>query len=316
MLKIFEIAKEMKKAGILGMNARNYKYTLKQNNRKYFPLVDNKLETKKIALENGISTTNAIGSISHSYEVKNLFSIIEGHKEFVIKPAQGSGGKGILVFKDFDGENFTTVSNKVLSKKEVMEHCYNILGGLYSLGGKNDIIIIEEMIQFSDFFKQYSYKGVPDVRIIIYKGVPVMAMLRLSTSKSNGKANLHQGAIGVGIDVKNGKATYAVMKNQPVYEHPDTKADLSKIEVPYWNDHLEIVYKICEITHLNYVGTDIVLDKNKGALLLEINARPGLAIQIANRVGLESRLKIVDEHEKELKNMTNEEKYKFICKYF
>ena len=141
-------------------------------------------------------------------------------------------------------------------------------------------------------------------------------VVKFSPSKSNGKANLHQGAIGVGIDVKNGKATYAVMKNQPVYEHPDTKADLSKIEVPYWNDHLEIVYKICEITHLNYVGTDIVLDKNKGALLLEINARPGLAIQIANRIGLESRLKIVDEHENELKNMTNEEKYKFICKYF
>ena len=316
MLKIFETVKEMKKAGILGMNARNYKYISKQNDRKYFPLVDNKLETKKVALANGISTTNAIGSISHSYEVKNLFSIIEGYKEFVIKPAQGSGGKGILVIKNFDGENFTTVSNKTLSKKEVMEHCYNILGGLYSLGGRNDVIIIEEMIQFSDFFKQYSYKGVPDVRIIVYKGIPVMAMLRLSTSKSNGKANLHQGAIGVGIDIKNGKATYAVMKNQPVYEHPDTKADLSKIEVPYWDDHLAIAYKVCDITHLNYVGSDIVLDKEKGALLLELNARPGLAIQIANRIGLESRLKIVDKYSGNLQNITDEEKYKFICKYF
>jgi D-alanine-D-alanine ligase-like ATP-grasp enzyme len=37
---------------------------------------------------------------------------------------------------------------------------------------------------------------------------------------------------------------------------------------------------------LGYLGADIVLDHRQGPLLLEANARPGLAIQIANGQGL------------------------------
>ncbi len=316
MINLFKTYKELKKNGILGINARNHNYVLSQNNRKYFPLVDNKLETKKIALSNGINTTKVIGVINFSYEVKNLLNIVKDYKEFVIKPAQGSGGKGIVVIKSFNNNTFTTASNHVLTLKEINEHCFNILSGLYSLGGKNDVIIIEEMIQFTDIFKEYSYQGVPDARIIIYKGMPVLSMMRLSTSMSNGKANLHQGAVGVGIDLKNGKASYAVMKGKPISIHPDTKADLSKLIIPNWEEHLAIAYKACEITNLNYVGVDIVLDKTRGALLLEINARPGLAIQIANRIGLKHRLDTVDNNINLISKMSNEEKFNFICEHF
>ena len=316
MISLFKTYKELKKAGVLGINARNHSYVLSQNNRKYFPLVDNKLETKKVALSNGINTTKVIGVINCGYEVKNLLNIVKDYKEFVIKPAQGSGGKGIVVIKSFNNNTFTTASNHILTLKEINEHCFNILSGLYSLGGKNDVIIIEEMIQFTDIFKEYSYQGVPDARIIIYKGMPVLSMMRLSTSMSNGKANLHQGAVGVGIDLKNGKASYAVMKGKPISIHPDTKADLSKLVIPNWQEHLAIAYKACEITHLNYVGVDIVLDKTRGALLLEINARPGLAIQIANRIGLKHRLDIVDNNINLISKMSNEEKFNFMCKYF
>lgn len=316
MINLFKIYKNLKKNGVLGINSRNYDYILKLNDRKYFPLVDDKLQTKTIALDNGINTTKVIGVIRFGYEVKNILNLVKNYKEFVIKPAQGSGGKGILVIKSFDNNNFTTASNSVITLKEVTEHCFNILSGLYSLGGKNDIIIIEEMIQFTDIFKEYSFQGVPDARIIVYKGMPVMAMMRLSTSTSNGKANLHQGAIGVGIDLKTGKATYAVMKDRPTEKHPDTGADLFNLVIPQWKDHLEIAYKSCEITHLNYVGADIVLDKFSGALLLELNARPGLAIQIANRIGLRSRLEIVDRNYDKISKMNNNDKFNFILENF
>ena len=45
---------------------------------------------------------------------------------------------------------------------------------------------------------------------------------------------------------------------------------------------------------LGYIGVDIVVDVNEGPMLLEANARPGLAIQIANGRGLLPRLEAID----------------------
>ena len=56
-----------------------------------------------------------------------------------------------------------------------------------------------------------------------------------------------------------------------------------------------------ELTGLGYQGVDLVLDKDKGPLILELNARPGLNIQIANRAGLLTRLQLVEQHAPSLK---------------
>ena len=48
------------------------------------------------------------------------------------------------------------------------------------------------------------------------------------------------------------------------------------------------------MTPLGYFGADIATDRQRGPLLLELNARPGLAIQIANGQGLLSRLKLIE----------------------
>jgi predicted ATP-grasp superfamily ATP-dependent carboligase len=45
---------------------------------------------------------------------------------------------------------------------------------------------------------------------------------------------------------------------------------------------------------LGYLGVDIVLDPRRGPLLLEANARPGLAIQHANAAGLVPRLQEIE----------------------
>ena len=41
-----------------------------------------------------------------------------------------------------------------------------------------------------------------------------------------------------------------------------------------------------DLAPLGYLGVDIVLDRELGPMMLELNARPGLAIQIANNQGL------------------------------
>jgi len=285
---------KLKKAGIVGMNKRNAFYIAHNNPRKNYPRVDDKLLTKKITEEIGIAVPAMIGVARTQYHVKQLKQFLSDVEKFVIKPSKGSGGKGILVVVGRDGEDFVKPSGAIINIKELQHHVSNTLSGLFSLGGKPDVAMIEELVEFSDVFDGFSFEGVPDVRVIQYHGYPVMAMTRLSTRESDGKANLHQGAVGLGIDIATGKTLKAVQHGQPVTHHPDTGRDLSELNIPLWHTLLCLASSCHEVTGLGYLGADIVLDKNKGPLLLELNARPGLAIQIANGVGLELRLKLIE----------------------
>lgn len=302
---------ELKKLGVMGMNYRNHELIGKNNPRHLYPLVDNKVKTKELAEKVGIKTPKVIGIIRYQHDVKEVLQKLETTKHFVIKPAQGSGGKGILVIKKRTTNYFKTSSDKVLSYNQVYQHISNILSGLYSLGGKNDIAIVEEMVQFTNVFENFSFQGVPDVRIIVYKGYPILAMTRLATKESGGRANLHQGAVGVGLNLKTGQASYAVHHNKSIQIHPDTHSVLSELKVPFWEEHLLIAAKSYEMTRLGYLGADIVIDKNKGPMLLELNARPGLAIQIANQIGLKKRLKTVKRYPN---GLTPEERITFLLK--
>lgn len=309
----FNRAKELRKSGVLGMNDRNYSVIAKYNKRSLYTLVDDKVKTKKLANSININTPRMIGIIEYQYQVKDLLDIVKGYDTFVIKPAHGSGGKGVLVIKSYDGEKFYAASGAVLTFKEVYQHISNTLSGLFSLGGKYDVALIEEAVNFSDVFKNFSYHGVPDVRVIVYKGYPAMVMMRLATKESGGRANLHQGAVGVGLDVKTGQTLNAVMHNKQVLIHPDTGANLMDLKVPFWREHLLIGAKAYDMTGLGYLGADIVLDKNRGPMMLEINARPGLAIQIANGKGLKNKLEEIDKYYPT--GLTAEERIDWVLNY-
>ncbi len=291
---------ELKNLGIMGMNARNHNVIFPNNPRCLYPLVDNKVLTKQLAEKFNINTPRLLGLIEYQYQVKKFHHLIKNRKEFVIKPAHGSGGKGVLVITDYTDEKFITISGRQLTYTEVYQHISNILSGLYSLGGKYDVAILEEVVHFTKSFKDFSYQGVPDVRIIVYKGYPAMAMTRLSTKASGGRANLHQGAVGVGLDICTGKTLRAVVRNKPIETHPDTGINLSYLNVPKWKEHLKIAAQAYEMTSLGYLGADIVLDEQKGPMLLELNARPGLAIQIANGCGLLEKIKKIDTYPQNL----------------
>lgn len=281
---------KLRHKGIMGMNKRNHSYIGRYNDRSKFPLVDDKLKTKLIAQRAGCTVPQLIGVVSNQGDVKRIHDMVKEWPGFVIKPARGSGGKGILVVVSHKDGVYTKPSGSTISKEDVERHISNALAGLFSLGGKNDVAVVENLIKFDDCFDGFSYEGVPDVRIIVFKGYPVMAMMRLSTSASDGKANLHQGAVGVGIDIATGKAVRAVQFNRPVTHHPDTGKELNTLQVPHWERLLTLAASAWEMTGLGYIGTDMVLDKEEGPMVLELNARPGLAIQIANGAGLLPRL--------------------------
>ncbi|GHW32069.1 hypothetical protein VCSRO56_0164 [Vibrio cholerae] len=285
---------KLRHKGIMGMNKRNHAYIGRYNDRSKYPLVDDKLKTKLIAQRAGCTVPKLIGVISNQAEVKHIHEMVKDWPGFVIKPARGSGGKGILVVTSHQAGVYTKPSGSTMNKEDVERHISNALAGLFSLGGKNDVAVVENLIQFDDCFEGFSYEGVPDVRIIVFKGYLVMAMMRLSTSASDGKANLHQGAVGVGIDIATGKAVRAVQFNKPVTHHPDTDKELATLVVPHWERLLTLAASAWEMTGLGYLGTDMVLDKEEGPMVLELNARPGLAIQIANGAGLLPRLQHIE----------------------
>ena len=291
-LKIFK----NNKIGLLNINMRNGKFINANNPRKYYPSVDNKLLTKKLAIEKSIPVPDVYHIVENTRDLKNIKNILKKHNEFVIKPATGSGGNGILIITG-KYENYYQKNNKeLITEDDLFYHISNILSGMYSLGSHQDQAIIEYKINPSPIFSEISTIGVPDIRVIVYKKVPAMAMLRLPTNLSNGKANLHQGAIGVGINFKDGSLKGGVFKKKLLPYHPDTLQDFKDFTIPKWDDILILAQKCGDLTKLGYIGVDIVIDKNKGPLVLELNARPGLSIQLANNSGLLKSLNLIDDY--------------------
>ncbi len=295
---MFELRRKLHEKGVLGVNERNSRLIMELNPRKFYPRVDNKVITKSLAIEAGMPVPDLYGVISHQSEVRHLPEIVAGQDSFVIKPARGSGGNGIMVIADRGlrkKDTYRTVSGVLLNEAEIEHHVSNVVGGQYSLNGTPDSALIEYCVRFDPLFAQVSFQGVPDIRVIVYRGYPVMSMVRLPTRSSSGKANLHQGAVGAGIDLSLGRTLDGVLGNDSVDEHPDTGMPIRGLQIPHWDYILESSSKCYEVTGLGYVGVDIVIDRDLGPMILEMNARPGLNIQIANNCGLGNRLRRIDE---------------------
>ena len=286
--------RRLTRLGMLNMNRRNVDYIARYNERSSYPLVDNKLKTKLAVSEYGVKTPKLLQVVRQQHEISHFREMAAGLDGFAIKPAKGSGGKGITVITGRDGDDFVKASGARISVAMLERHLTNILAGLYSLAGTPDVAIVEDLVQSSPALAKYSYQGVPDIRIIVFQGYPVMAMLRLATKASDGKANLHQGAVGVGLDIGKGQSLNAVQFNRPITLHPDTGLALENIRIDDWENMLEMAARCYEATGLGYMGVDLVVDAYQGPQLLELNARPGLAIQMANGCGLLPRLKNIE----------------------
>ncbi|CEK12134.1 alpha-L-glutamate ligase-like protein [Legionella hackeliae] len=293
---MWKLYRRLHQRGILSINRRNSDYVLKYNDRKLYPLVDDKLQTKKLAIQAGIAVPKLYEIIDSEHQIKNIDKILEPYKDFVIKPAHGAGGDGIIVITDRVFGRYRQINGRLFTSQELSYHLSCLLTGAYSLGGHSDYAIIEHRVVVDPVFKEVSYEGIPDIRIITLLGYPAMAMVRLPTRQSGGKANLHQGAIGVGINLATGKTLGGVFQNDAIDYHPDTLGPIVDITVPYWDKILEIAASCYELTGLGYLGVDIVLDKDHGPLMLELNARPGLNIQIANREGGLKRYQKIEAH--------------------
>jgi alpha-L-glutamate ligase-like protein len=281
---------------VLGMNSRNLLYVRPYNRKISRRLADDKIHSKRVLKKNGIPVPAIIDKII-SHEALEKFDWNSLPNSFVLKPNRGFGGEGIVVLygrKKNCSDTWIKADGSVVTIEDLKTHVQNILDGTYSLSNTPDTAFFEERMKLLKLFKPYVYKGIPDIRVLVFNKVPIMAMLRLPTKESGGKANLQQGAIGLGIDLASGTTTTAVQGKAKMIEYlPGSRLLLSGLKIPYWKDILRMAVRCQEISKLGYLGADIAIDGDKGPVVVELNARPGLSIQVANLAGLAERLRRV-----------------------
>jgi alpha-L-glutamate ligase-like protein len=288
------LLRALRSEGVLGLNRRNQQYTLRWNPRRNYPLVDDKLETKRLCEAAGIPVPGLIAVARRHVEVRGMVAQLADLAHFVLKPAHGAMGNGILVVRGKQDGRYLRAGGRWITDEDLRYHAASIISGLYALGGQDDVAFVEELLDVHPELAEICADGVPDVRVIVHRGIPVMSMTRLPTHRSRGRANLHQGAIGAGVDLETGRIVHAVLDNAPVIRHPDTDRMVCGAGVPSFGRVLEIAVSATDQTGLGYVGADVVVDAHRGPVILELNARPGLAIQAANRAGLLPRLREVE----------------------
>jgi alpha-L-glutamate ligase-like protein len=288
-------ARRLRECGILGMNRRNAECILDRNPARAIAMVDDKLRIHELCSAVGVPTPELYAVFERIADVRRFSERLAKHDDFVIKPARGSGGRGVLVIVGRDSRGFRRSNGQSISFSGISDHLTDTLSGMHSLGGRPDAAMVQQRVRLHPAFEPISFRGIPDVRIVLYRGEPAMGMLRLPTRESNGRANLHQGGLGVGVDLKTGRTHRAVQANRRVLRHPDTGEELLGRRLPMWEAMLDMGRRVAVAVRLGYLGVDLVLDPDRGPLLLEANARPGLAIQHANGAGLLRQLKAIDE---------------------
>jgi alpha-L-glutamate ligase-like protein len=304
----------MRLSNILGLNARTQLFSYPFNNSLGRTISASKVRTKKRLFDAGVPVPNIFVKFGGPKKIVK-FDWKSLPESFALKPSKGLGGEGIIVVKKkvkaedkrwklgplvfskkvSGGAAWITTQKNKVTEEDLKLHVLDILEGAYSVGNIPDIAFIEEYVGRHRAFRKYAFRGTPDIRVIVFNRVPVMAMLRLPTKESGGRANLHQGAVAVGIDMATGVTTKAYWHGRYIRYKPEGKKKLHGIRIPMWNRILEIAIEAGDAASLGYYGADVVLHPDKGPMILELNYQPGLSIQLANAAGLRKRLDRVED---------------------
>jgi len=293
-MKLLQILKNRKK--ILGQNARNHVYIKSPGSSYGRHIADDKLLTKQVLSEYNVDIPKLIGIIHNLKELRS-FDWTSLPKSMVMKPVRGSQGDGIEIFYDRDKQGtWIRGDGSRVDLEEIKRLAQDIIDGRYSLNKQPDQVLFEERIRPHRDLKNYTYKGTPDIRIIVFNNIPIQAYVRFPTIDSGGKANMAIGAVGTGIDLSTGITTSSRKgkenggKGIPIEYVAGTKLSYRGLKIPHWNKLLELSVKCQQASKLKLIAIDFLIDDDKGPVVVELNARPGLSIQLVNNAGLAWRL--------------------------
>ena len=292
----------MKSNHILGLNSRNHLYLSRYNSRRGREIADSKFLTKKLLRRHKLPHPRLLAYLDSADGLAE-FDWNKLTENFVIKPASGYAGEGIVLIRKRIGKDevrFQLMDGSIVTLDDLKLHILDILSGRFDKYDLPGAAMIEDRVKKHPRFKRYAYQGTPDIRVIVFNKVPVMAMLRLPTPESRGRANLHQGALGVGIDLSTGITTTAVHWDKPIRAMPSNPSNpsvtlkLNGLRIPWWDQILELAIQVQTIVPLGIMAVDFLLDPDKGPMIIELTARPGLSIQLANQAGLKRRIERVE----------------------
>lgn len=260
---------------LLGMNARNVLGVFRHNSARAIALANDKIGTKKALQEAGVPVSPMLGVFPTVLSLQGLRSVLD--RPVALKPAAGRGGGGILLLIPTGHHTWCNIHGGEVTWEEINQHATEVIHGRFSFGDE-DQLLVEEMLEPAPEILELHGEGVADFRFIFERGKLLMAMLRLPTKASHGKANLHAGGVGVAIDLESGILGKVVGPSWVDAHHPDGPLVEGK-KVPDWPALLRVAEASAAISPLGFVGVDLVLDKRLGPVVLEWNARPGLEIQ-------------------------------------
>ncbi len=267
-----------KRTRLMGINLRNRALVAKENPRGQRHLADDKLLAKRLLAQAAVPTPRTIVSFEGLGEIPTALDVIKREPSFVLKPARGAGGRGIVVVTGQQNDQFLRAGGSLMSTSALRRHMAEIVFGAFSKT-LEDQGFFEERIQATPTLAELSPSGLCDVRVLVLKGRPFAAMLRVPTKGSGGKANLHAGGLGLGLRLDSGRVMRAMQRGRILTRHPDTQATLLDWAVPQWDEILTVATQAAQAFPLRYLGVDICVDDTRGPLVLEVNVRPGLEIQ-------------------------------------
>jgi alpha-L-glutamate ligase-like protein len=276
-----------RRAKIVGINRRNLTLVYPNNARVDYPLADDKLLAKQRFAAAGVPVPRTLAVCDGLFAVHEVVASLTGRGRFVVKPANGSGGIGIVVVGEWIPETdaWRRAGGATIDRAGLQRHLADIVFGVHS-NQLEDRAFVEERIDPHPLFAALWADGLCDLRILTLRGVPLMSMIRVPTQQSGGRANLHQGGLGIAIDLASGRTTRGLHRGKAVERHPETGAPLVGLQIPQWTEVLAVARRTAASVPLGYLGIDVVVDRERGPLVLEINARPGLEIQNVNGAGL------------------------------
>jgi alpha-L-glutamate ligase-like protein len=276
---------------VLTMAVRNREFVGKYNPPDVMALLS-KDAAKALLMPLGVPVATTYMILHERSDIEKFRSWLSEHEKFVLKPGSGYGGEGIMLVKGKTGETYDT-SFGPRTGSQIVTHAFSIIEGQFH-GGREDSAVVEELLVQSEAIRGIVPIGLADIRVISFLGYPVMAMIRIPTELSGGKANIHMGAVAAGVRISTGTIVHSVWTGLPSPDHPDTGARLLGHKIPSWDEVLEVASEAQSLVGIGFAGVDIALDQNKGPIVMEVNRRPGLEIQNANAAGLLRRLRTIE----------------------
>ncbi|MGA1792867.1 MAG: sugar-transfer associated ATP-grasp domain-containing protein [Thermoplasmatota archaeon] len=275
------------------LTKENWKALIDRYNPKDLMETMDKIEEKARLKGSGVPIPETYMIVETEEDLERFQMWVHGSNgSFVIKPAKGHGGAGILVVNKRVAKRYILTSGKGVEDGYLIRHAKRIIDGIYTKK-EPDRALVEERLVISRKLRELQTPGLLDIRIVAFKGFPIMAMTRLPTKMSGGKANIHQGAIGAGISISEGRIISATYLRKNIKRHPTSGKALIGFKFNMWEDILEVAAEAAGSMGLGFVGVDLTLAEGRGVVVLEVNKRPGLEIQNANGAGMKRRIKWV-----------------------